>query len=129
MSGAAKKLIISQQTVSQESKEHEEHYEALLFERIGKKLYITERGEKLLFYARQLVKDFDDMEKKMDHANYLEKIRIGATNTVGNCILSDVISRFRQINPQVETYSYVNNTKYIEEKLLKSELDIGIVEG
>ena len=129
MSAAAKKLFISQPTVSQAIKELEEHYEALLFERIGKKLYITERGEKLLFYARQLVKDFDDMEKKMDHANYLEKIRIGATNTVGNCILSDVISRFRQINPQVETYSYVNNTKYIEEKLLKSELDIGIVEG
>lgn len=129
MSAAADKLFISQPTVSQAIKELEEHYGMLLFERICKKLYITEKGKKLLFYARNVVKQFDDMEEKMFQANYVEKIRIGATITVGNCILSDVINSFNEINPQVEIYSYVNNTKDIEEKLLKSELDIGIVEG
>lgn len=129
MSAAANKLYISQPTVSQAIKELEEHYDMLLFERINKKLYITEKGKKLLFYARNVVKQFDDMEEKMFQANYVEKIRIGATITVGNCIISNVIKSFNEINPQVETYSYVNNTKYIEEKLLKSELDIGIVEG
>ncbi|MDD4780575.1 MAG: LysR family transcriptional regulator [Tissierellia bacterium] len=129
MSAAANKLYISQPTVSQAIKELEEHYDMLLFERINKKLYITEKGKKLLFYARNVVEQFDDMEEKMFQANYVEKIRIGATITVGNCIISNVIKSFNEINPQVETYSYVNNTKYIEEKLLKSELDIGIVEG
>ena len=59
----------------------------------------------------------------------LKKIKIGATNTVGNCILGDVINAFKEINPQTEIYSYVNNTKNIEEKLLRSELDIAIIEG
>lgn len=129
MSAAAKKLFISQPTVSQAIKELEVHYGVLLFERIGKKLYITEKGKNLLLFARNLVKQFDDMEEKIFQANYVEKIRIGATITVGNCILSDVVNSFNEINPQVEIYSYVNNTKDIEEKLLKSELDIGIVEG
>jgi DNA-binding transcriptional LysR family regulator len=129
MNAAANKLYISQPTVSQAIKELEEHYEMLLFERINKKLYITEKGKILLFYAKNLVKQFDDMEEKMIQANYVEKIRIGATITVGNCILGDVIKSFGEINPQVETYSYVNNTKDIEERLLKSELDIGIIEG
>lgn len=69
------------------------------------------------------------MEEMMIQDNYVKKIRIGATNTVGNCILSDVINALGEIKPQIEIYSYVNNTKNIEEKLLKSELDIGIVEG
>lgn len=129
MSLTASKFFISQPTVSQAIRELEEHYGVLLFERLSKKLYITEKGRKLLSYARNVVKQFDDMEEMMFQANYVEKIRVGATITVGNCILSDVIKNFKEINPHIETYSYVNNTKDIEEKLLRSELDIGIVEG
>ncbi len=129
MSAAANKLYISQPTVSQAIKELEEYYGMLLFERINRRLYITEKGKRLLFYARSLVRQFDDMEEMVFQANYAEKIRIGATITVGSCILGDIITGFKQINPNVDTYSYVNNTKDIEEKILKSELDIGIVEG
>lgn len=129
MSIAAAKFFISQPTVSQAIKELEEHYGALLFERLCKKLYITEKGKKLLAYARNVVKQFDDMEEMMFQTSHVKKIRIGATVTVGNCLISDIIKGFKEINPDVETYSYVNNTKIIEEKLLKSELDIAIVEG
>ncbi|NLM75254.1 MAG: LysR family transcriptional regulator [Clostridiaceae bacterium] len=129
MSTAAEKLYISQPTVSQAIRELEEHYGVLLFERLSRKLYITPKGERLLSYARNVVKQFDDMEEMMLKGNYVEKIRIGATNTVGNCILGDVIRSFKEINPHIEVYSYVNNTKDVEEKLLRSELDIGIVEG
>ena len=93
------------------------------------KLYITEKGQRLLSYARNVVKQFDDMEEMMIQDSHVKKIKIGATNTVGNCILGDVINAFKEINPQTEIYSYVNNTKNIEEKLLRSELDIAIIEG
>lgn len=129
MSTAAAKLFISQPTVSQAIRELEEHYGVLLFERLCKKLYITEKGKKLLSHARNVVKQFDDMEEMMFQDNYVEKIRIGATITVGNCILSEVVRGFKELNPHIEVYSYVNNTKDIEEKLLRSELDMGIVEG
>ena len=129
MSTAASRLFISQPTVSQAIKELEEHYGGLLFERLSKKLYITEKGQRLLSYARNVVKQFDDMEEMMIQDSHVKKIKIGATNTVGNCILGDVINAFKEINPQTEIYSYVNNTKNIEEKLLRSELDIAIIEG
>lgn len=129
MSVAATRLYISQPTVSQAIRELEEHYGVLLFERLCKKLYITDMGIKLLSYARNVVKQFDNMEDMMLQDNYVEQIRIGATNTVGNCILGEVFKEFRKSNPLVETYSYVNNTREVEEKLLKSELDIAIVEG
>lgn len=129
MSIAASKFFISQPTVSQAVRELEEYYGVLLFERLSKKLYITEQGKKLLSYARQVINQFDDLEEKMFEAKYKEKIRLGATITVGNCILTDVINDFKASNPEVETYACVNNTQIIEDKLLRSELDIGIVEG
>ena len=48
MSAAAKHLYLSQPTVSQAIRELEAHYNGLLFERLGKKLYLTERGKILL---------------------------------------------------------------------------------
>lgn len=129
MSTAASNLFISQPTVSQAIKELEDHYGMLLFERLSKKLFITENGKKLLSYARNVVKQFDDMEELIFDTGYVEKIRLGATITVGECLLSDIRNSFEKANPQVETYAYINNTRIIEDKLLKSELDIGIVEG
>ena len=41
MSAAATHLYLSQPTVSQAIRELEKHYNGLLFERLGKKLYLT----------------------------------------------------------------------------------------
>lgn len=128
MSSAAAKLYISQPTVSQAIRELEEHYGVLLFERISKKLYITEAGKSLLTHARMVVRQFDDLEDNM-LKGFSEKLRIGATITVGSCMIPELIHKYHKLKPNVETFVYINNTKAIEEKLLRSELDIGIVEG
>jgi len=129
MSSAAEKYFISQPSVSQAIKELETHYGVLLFERISKKLYITEAGKNLLNYARAAVKQFDELDKYMFNEGRSEKIRIGATVTVGSCMLPSILNRFKERMSHVETFSYMNNTRAIEEKILKAELDIGIVEG
>lgn len=129
MSAAATKFFISQPTVSQAIKELENHYDVLLFERVSKKLYITEAGKNLLTYARIAVKQFDELNMYMFTEGHAEKIRIGATITVGSCLLPSLLKDFKKHLPQVESFAYMNNTKAIEEKILKAELDIGIVEG
>ena len=48
MSAAAEHLYLSQPTVSQAVRELEQHYHCLLFERLGKKLYLTDQGRLLL---------------------------------------------------------------------------------
>ena len=55
MSAAAKRLYISQPTVSQVIAEMEEEYGVLLFERLAKRLCITDAGSRLLGYARHAV--------------------------------------------------------------------------
>jgi len=129
MRAAAEKMFISQPTVSQAIKELEMHYGVLLFQRLKKKLYITDEGNRLLFYAKDVVEQFDLLEEKMWSLSKIEKIKIGATITVGECILSNVINKFRMKKPNVEIYSYANNTESIEKRLLDDDIDIGIVEG
>lgn len=129
MCDAADQLFLSQPTVSQAIKELEEHYEVLLFERLGKKLHITEPGEKLLFYSQKLLTEYDNIEKRMLEMSSIKKINIGATITIGNCLLPDVINDIKEIYPDIQTYSCISNTRIIEKKLLNSELDVAMVEG
>ena len=128
MSQAAKQLYITQPSVSQAIRELEERYQVLLFERLSKKLYITEAGKQLYSYARQVVFQFDQMEEHM-LSGQKERLRIGATVTVGSRVLPEIVREFRLQNPQIDLYCYGGNTRTVEEKLLAMELDVGIVEG
>lgn len=129
MSLAAKKLYISQPTVSQAIRELEEHYGVKLFERLSKKLYITESSKFLLFHAKNIVAQFDNLEESMKTNYQKETLRIGASLTVGAILLSNILNDLESFNPNLDTYAYVNNTSVIEKKLLESSLDVAIVEG
>ena len=92
MSDAAKKCFITQPTVSQAIHELENHYQVQLFERLSKKLYITEAGKQLLLYAHSILSQFDVMETNMRELLADNFLRIGATITVGTCLLSFVLN-------------------------------------
>lgn len=129
MSLAAKKLYLAQPTISQAIRELEEHYDTRLFDRLSKRLYITEEGKYLLKLAQAAVRAFDELELKMQNKTKIEHFRIGATVTVGSCLLPALSEHFREQRPLVDLFSFIGNTATIEEKLLRSELDAGIVEG
>ena len=126
---AAEKLFISQPSVSQAIREIEEHYGVKLFERLSKKLYITASGELLLKYARHIIQSFEEMEVGLKHSGQYVCLRIGATITVGSCMLEPVITAFEKRYEEVETKIIVNNTNIIEQMLLQSQLDVAIIEG
>ena len=129
MSAAAERCFVTQPTVSQAIRELEDHYHTALFDRLNKKLYITEAGEQLLVYARKVLTQFDVLETNMAELQRTERLRIGATITVGACLLSSVLNDLERLHPEVRTYACVANTSTIEGKLLSSELDIALVEG
>lgn len=129
MSAAAAHLYLSQPTVSQAIRELEKHYNGLLFERLGKKLYLTERGNLLLPQARSLIRQFQQLEELMLNQGQSSTLKLGSTITIGTCLTPFLIPKLQKICPDVRVHSYVSNTKDIEQKLLRSELDAGIVEG
>lgn len=129
MSEAAKKMHIAQPSVSGTIGEMEEKYGVRLFERLGRRLYITPTGAKLCEYARHIVSLYDAMEQHLKHADQTDTLRVGATVTVGTCILGDLLQQYISETDNPPPNVIVDNTHVIEQNLLKSELDIAIVEG
>jgi len=129
MTAAGAKLYIAQPSVSQAIRELEKHYNVRLFERLGRKLFITLAGQKLITYARHIVHLSQEAEEAMAGIHHNGVIRIGASVTVGTCILNDIIVEFNKYSPRTKIIAAVNNTKIIEGMLLLDELDIGLVEG
>ena len=129
MSNAAKKMYISQPSVSQSIREIEEYYNIKLFERLSQWLYLTLDGEKLLKYARNIVNTFENMELEFRNKFKSIYLRIGGSLTFGTYMLPEILIDFERKYPNVQTRIMVDNTTIIEKKLLNNEIDIGIVEG
>ncbi|HBG4970824.1 TPA: LysR family transcriptional regulator [Clostridioides difficile] len=129
MSEVARNMYITQSSVSQAISEIEKEYGVKLFDRISKKLYLTEAGKKLLGYGRHLLAVNEEMNDCMKHCAKNIRIRVGATVTVGTCVISPIMLELYKINPLIEPEVFVEDTRLIAKKLLNSELDIAIVEG
>lgn len=129
MSEVARNMYITQSSVSQAISEIEKEYGVKLFDRISKKLYLTEAGKKLIGYGRHLLAVNEEMNDCMKHCAKNIRIRVGATVTVGTCVISPIMLELYKVNPLIEPEVFVEDTRLIAKKLLNSELDIAIVEG
>ncbi len=125
MSTAAKELFISQPTVSGSIAELEREYNVRLFERLNKRLYITEAGEKLRIYAGKMLNLQNEIQRQMSSAEDTTPVRIGATVTIGTSLLPGYISRIKETNILVS----IDNTQNIRQGILNNTLDMGLVEG
>lgn len=129
MTSAAKELHMTQPSVSQAIREMEEYYGTLLFERLGKKLYITAAGRELVHYARHIVRlEKETVSQLRDYAMF-NPLRIGATLSIGESIFIPILERCKKENPGLKIVSRVANTKELERMLLVAELDLILVEG
>lgn len=129
MSEAAKRLYISQPTVSQIISDLENEYQTRLFERLPKELKITPSGQMLLESAREIAASHEHLEQSMKHANSLRPLRIGATLTVGNTLMGSLVETLTLQSPDIDVKVFIDNTQLIEHRMIHNELDIALVEG
>lgn len=126
---AAEELYLSQPSVSLAIAELEKKYDLRLFDRIGKKLYLTPAGEELLGYVHTIINQVDNMEQHMKSGARKSVLRVGTSMTVGGCLLPDCAQRFAEAYPDIRVEALVERTDVIEQKVLNNDLDIGFVEG
>ena len=129
MTEAAEALFISQSAVSQAIGELEKHYELRLFERLSRKLYRTQAGERLLGYARHMIRMSGEMERDMTSLMETGLIRLGASVTIGAALLPELISAARRQWPSLEIQVFEDNTREIQARLLGDKADLALVEG
>lgn len=126
---AAKKLYISQPAVSNAIKELESYYGYLLFERISKKLYLTEPGKTVYHYAIHITSLFDELETSLKTSQYTGQLKIGSSITIGTRFMSDYIKKFAICYPHIQTFVTIDSSDVIEKLVLDNELDFALIEG
>ena len=125
MRAAAERLYISQPSVSGVVADLEEEFGVRLFERMGKRLSITQEGERLAGYARRMLSLNGEISRQMRTSGSRLPLRIGASVTVGSSVLPRLVRQLEGTPP----YVFVGNTGVVEQKLLRNELDVALVEG
>jgi len=126
---AAASLHMAQPAVSLALSEIEKYYGVKLFDRIGRRLSITEAGKRFHEYASRITLLFDDMEKGMRDWDTFGKLRVGASITIGSRFLPEYVSRFYETHPGTDVQVLVAPTDQLEQKLLSNELDFALIEG
>lgn len=126
---AAQQLRMTQPAVTRAIQEIEGYYGIRLFERINRKLYITETGRMFYTYAVHIVDSFDQMEKGLRDWDQLGVLRVGTTIALGTDLLPRVLVRFQQSHPGLQVRSVVSNGAALQKALLDNELDFAVVGG
>lgn len=126
---AAKQLYIAQPAVSTAISEIEEYYGVRLFDRISRRLYITEAGKRFREYALHITSMFDDLETGMRNWDAQGILRIGASISIGSQLLPGYVGRFSSDHPGIDVRVRIGRTPVLEKCLLNNELDFALVEG
>ncbi|WP_333657177.1 LysR family transcriptional regulator [Tissierella praeacuta] len=126
---AGEKLYIAQPSISLAISELEDYYGIKLFDRIAKRLHITDSGMQFFQYAAHIVGLFEDLEKETKNFEVMGVIRIGTSITIGNYLLPDYITEFKRTHPQMDVKVFIDNSDKIQQYVLSNQIDIGLIEG
>lgn len=108
--GAAQALNYSQSTVSEHIRALEEELGVRLFERLGKKVFLTEQGEKLLPLAERTVRDVDEINGLFKEDGEVSGcLNIGASESLCVFWLPPLLKEYRIRYPKVQINIKVGN--------------------
>ena len=119
MTEAARQLHISQPSVTQAIHEMEDHYGILLFERLGRHIYLTAAGENLKQYAYQILSLCQQAEDSLTAMQRSLPIRLGASITIGDIFLVELLTYCRRTRPDWSILSAIHNTEELEQFLIE----------
>jgi len=125
---AAERLHVTQSTLSHQIKQLEEELGALLFDRIGKRVALTEAGEAFLHHATRALQEIDRGlgALREDAQAAAGELRIGSTHTFNLGFIPDCIAGFQQRYPGVRVMVDELAADLIAERLQQGTLDLGI---
>ncbi len=126
---AAQALLMTQPAVSLALRELEQYYGVVLFDRIGRRLKLTEAGVRFQEYALHICSLFDDMEKGMRDWDAFGLLRVGASITIGSQFLPRYVQTFGVRCPGTQIRALVAPSDLLEQRIMENELDFALIEG
>ena len=128
-SKAAEQLGYSQSAVTVQIQKLEKDLNFPLFERIGKRVFLTEKGKEFIPYAHNIIRasraalEFSQEEELTPQG----KLRIGCTEASCTCILPRLMIAFHRVCPAVEVIVRCAPAEELAQLVENNELDLVLI--
>ena len=128
---AAAQAHLSQPAASMALAELERQLGSPLFDRVQRRLRLNAHGRHLLPLAQEVLARLREIVGSSTDtpAQMTGELRLGASNTVGNYLVGDLLGTFVATHPRVAVRLHVDNTAAIVASVLDFSLDLGCIEG
>jgi DNA-binding transcriptional LysR family regulator len=124
-------MHLSQPALSQHVAEMERELGTRLFDRLGRKVALTEAGRVLEEHAHRLFASLASAREAVADLSGLKRgsLVLGASTTPGIYVLPGIIAAFQKTYPGVALSLRIANSALIEEQIRGNEVDLGVVGG
>ena len=128
-SRAATELAISQSTLTEAVKDLEAYQGLKLFERRWRGVEMTHHGHVFIRHAKSILAEISNAELSLagEHSSIVGQLNIGVTSLTSGYVLSDLLSRFRRAQPEIEVSALEDSPEYLEHLLIGGELDVAVM--
>lgn len=124
-SKAAEQLGYSQAAVTVQIKQLEEELGTQLFERIGKRIKLTEHGIQFISHAQKLLKTAQDAKTFIrDDSKPSGKLRIGVVESLAISVLPPILLEFNKRCPLVEASIHTGLITELFDMVRQNDVDI-----
>ena len=117
----------TQSAVSMQMKRLEERVGRPVFERDGRGTRLTEDGERLLDYARRIVRLNAECLASFDDADLTGRVRLGIPDDYADRYLPEILARFSRANPRAEVTVVCEPTPHLLDRIHHGDLDLAII--
>ena len=124
---AAEVVNKTQSAVSMQMKRLEERLERPIFARDGRASKLTEDGQRLLDYARRIVKLNVETIAAFSDAELSGRVRLGVPDDYADRYLPEIMARFSRAYPGVELTVICEPSVDLLERIDANEIDLAIV--
>lgn len=124
---AAEKVFKTQSAVSMQMRRLEDRIGKQLFIKDGRGNRLTSEGERLLNFARKMIRLNNEAFAAFDDNRLEGTLRIGTPDDYADRYMPGIIDRFARTHPNVELYIICEPSVDLADKLAKGELDIALV--
>ncbi|PFO71992.1 LysR family transcriptional regulator [Bacillus cereus] len=125
--GAARKLNYTQSTVTFQMQQLEQELSVKLFERIGRKMVITQAGKDILPYVDTILQSVEQLENYGKGMKELKgNLKVAMPETLLTSQMQPVLKAFREQAPGVKLSLQALNCYTIRDQVINGGADIGV---
>jgi DNA-binding transcriptional LysR family regulator len=127
---AAEELHVSQPAISQQLRLLEEQHGARFFLRRGQRLELTQQGRAYLDAITPILIQVENVERGFAVKHDKKQpslLAIGATHGFCINVLPRMLMAFRQSHPSVRVLLEANDSRVLEQRILKSEVETALI--